>query len=109
MFSVRKWGFYLTVWRWSGIKVKLLYFKRGHAISIQRHFFRSEDWKVLFGGGRLSAGENLSKLSIDNHYKGSRFHIPVLTWHRFVSFMPTLILETQRGQPHEKDIERVNI
>lgn len=106
MFSRRKWGWYLVIWRWSGIKIKLLFFKTNGSISLQRHFFRSEDWYLLYGRGMLELGHSQIMLSKHGMRKGGGAFIPVKLWHRFTANVSTLVLEIQRGQCSEKDIER---
>lgn len=106
MFSIRKWGFYLTIYRWFGIKVKLLFFRTNKAISLQRHFFRYEEWRILFGGGTLHYGTDQNKLFSLPYDAPETFNVMQKEWHRFTANKPTLVLEIQRGQPHEGDIER---
>lgn len=106
MFSRRKWGWYLVIWQWPGIKIKLLYFKSGGTISLQCHRFRSEDWYILSGRGMFELGYDQNMLSKHGVVKGGGAFIPVKLWHRFSAGCPTLVLEVQNGYCHEKDIER---
>lgn len=114
MFKFRPWGFWLVLWQWPlfskgpRYKLKLLYFKKGGAISMQRHANRTEKWVKLFG-----SPDYIYLWRMDGDYESSKVKIstlPVtlekLRWHQYNANKTTLILETQRGICLESDIER---
>ena len=97
-FKRRNWGWWLVLWRGSKFKVKLLRFKKGGSLSMQKHRFRKELW--LFLGGE---GKNLGK----SYSKGDYLLIERLEWHKFVADKKTWVLELQYGNRcDEEDIER---
>ena len=111
MFKFRPWGFWLVLWQWPlfskgpRYKLKLLYFKRGGAISLQRHFLRSECWRFLHGYGVFGFDLTLdTRIALKALYVP--FYIPAEKWHVYRAVEPTLVLETQRGICQETDIER---
>lgn len=135
MFKFRPWGFWIVLWQWPlfskgpRYKLKLLYFKVGGAISLQRHFERSEAWRVILGAGDVilrktkdkatspelinfglavvkTEGETMpfrEEFGVSHLYC---FTVPAKFWHKFTASTSSLILETQRGICMESDIER---
>lgn len=86
----KRWGWYKTLIKRKGFKVKLLYFEAGKSISRQRHKYRNELWLFIFGDR-----------------KGTYWSIPKGVWHIFTAKKPTLVLEIQYGSKcSERDIER---
>jgi mannose-6-phosphate isomerase-like protein (cupin superfamily) len=106
-FKFRKWGWYATLFSGRLFKVKLLYFKKGHSCSMQRHFKRNELWCFLFGEGNL-----LTRFgNLSSNYQvisGSYEEVRCLVWHKYIAKQRTLVLEIQTGLCDESDIERVN-
>lgn len=110
MICKRPWGFWLLLHQWPlfikgpRYKLKLLYFKRGGAISMQRHNNRSENWKNIFGIGVFDPdpiGYDYRNILWKSRYFERQ------EWHQYTASSPTLVLETQRGICTETDIERV--
>jgi mannose-6-phosphate isomerase-like protein (cupin superfamily) len=113
MMKFRPWGFWIVLWQWPlfskgpRYKLKSLYFKRGGAISMQRHTHRTEDWRCVFGEGDFYAEPmviNGRKGFFDDGYIG--YSVKPNQWHRYEAKTPSLFLETQRGICMESDIER---
>lgn len=105
-FARRNWGWWLVLWREPKFKVKLLYFKEGGAISMQRHQHRNELWLFLKGRGQMILeGEVLG--SQQHKAKGDSLLISQKIWHKFTAEKKTWVLEIQYGELCcEKDIER---
>lgn len=99
-FSKRTWGWWLTLWSAKTFKVKLLYFKAGHSCSLQRHFCRDEDWRWVFGKGKLEKNGGFFK-------NPAREFIRRRELHKYTAETPTLVLEIQTGDCREEDIERI--
>jgi mannose-6-phosphate isomerase-like protein (cupin superfamily) len=86
-----------------GFKVKLLFFRKGRACSLQKHSFRSELWLFLLGSGVMENNSSIEGLS-----RGSYEVVPVGNWHRFTAQKNTIVLEVQYGEEcTESDIERI--
>lgn len=95
----RKWGCYLTLLRLPWFCIKILKFKPHHAISKQKHFYRSEWWLILKGDGMSLSGR---KGIVDVYY------IPRKQWHHFLAgYRGCTVLEIQWGRKvKEEDICR---
>jgi mannose-6-phosphate isomerase-like protein (cupin superfamily) len=115
MICKRPWGFWLLLHQWPlfskapRYKLKLLYFKKGGAISMQRHKNRTELWRWLWGQGNWSLGAELNDLrSRSSCGWGSFIFVNKMEWHTYQALITsTLVLETQRGICMESDIERI--
>lgn len=91
----------LTLLRGKHFKVKLLYFKEGGSISMQRHKHRSELWLLVFGLMEIMNGE------LGDFKAGHWEVIEEMEWHKFKAKKPSLVLECQFGSKcKENDIER---
>ena len=104
----RDWGFYLVLRETPKTKWKILYFRRGAKLSLQRHFKREEKWYFLLGHGdfirqqgSLDEGLIQGPMTI-----GDRVTVPVKCWHQYIAHEPTIVLEKQSGICEEEDIER---
>jgi hypothetical protein len=137
LFKRRTWGWWAVLWQWPlfskgpRYKLKLLYFKKGGSISLQRHFHRTEKWFLIFGHGNVIRRKSKDKTATPETvsygtapiktegsvlllrggefsvgYFAESFNVPVKFWHRFKAVQNSLILETQRGICMESDIER---
>lgn len=107
IFSIRKWGWYLTLLSGQQYKVKILFFRAGKAISLQRHNHRKELWLYLFGRGSMSQGDQ--KLTTFIRKGGETSAIDRFEWHQFKAEKTTLVLEIQHGgMCREDDIERAS-
>ena len=103
----KRWGWYLVLLRRKHFKVKLLYFKEGGAISMQRHKHRDELWLWIFGTGTFDNGNFLERLYHRKKKAGGFEKICGGGWHKFTASKPTLVLEIQYGDKcSERDIER---
>jgi len=100
---LKRWGLHLVLFKGMSFKVKLLYFKKGGAISYQKHQHRAELWCWIFGEGAFKLGENQFFM----RHKGETLMVPKGEWHQYIAKKPTLILEVQHGgMCKENDIER---
>lgn len=97
----RNWGWYLVLRETPQTKWKILYFRRGAKLSLQRHFKREEKWFFLLGSGLFWRDHAGFEARI-----GDRYHVPVGTWHQYFAHEPTIVLEKQTGICTEDDIER---
>lgn len=98
-YAKRPWGFWIVLLNREHFKIKLLRFKTGGAISMQRHKFRHELWLFLSGSGELFANPNVGA---GDFYLARKF-----MWHQYKAIKPTWVLEVQYGTKcDEPDIER---
>lgn len=100
----RAWGWYATLIRTPWFCLKLLRFKRGGKLSMQRHQHRTEIWFFLNATGTIN--EHLvRRLRIYNSWK--RWIIKPKKWHQFIAYKPVYAIELQYGKKvTESDIER---
>ena len=108
-FQKRPWGWWATLFSAEKIKVKLLYFKKDKACSLQRHLLRDETWCFLFGTGVMWCNKTdavINKHKLRAMFSGSGIVVPVEYWHQYYATKPTLVLEIQTGVCKEDDIER---
>lgn len=106
IFSRRKWGWYLTLLASKQFKVKLLYFRSGHALSMQKHNHRRELWLYLSGYGIMYLDQ--TKHFGEIRHAGESSIIDRGQWHQFCAERRTLVLEVQFGGGcREGDIERI--
>lgn len=100
----KRWGWFITLLRGKHFKVKILYFKEGGSISMQRHMSRSELWLFIFGEGEF----HKNNASTSGKWSGFYKTVEPKTWHQFKARKPSLVLEIQYGQKcSERDIVRV--
>lgn len=104
----RKWGLWATLYRGKHFKIKLMRFKKGSALSMQKHQLRNELWVFLKGSGTLEIREKDTKGSyFKRKQKGDYENIESGNWHQYRAIKPTWVLEVQYGiLCTEKDIER---
>jgi mannose-1-phosphate guanylyltransferase / mannose-6-phosphate isomerase len=103
--KLKPWGFYITLLKGRYFKVKLLYFKKGGEISLQKHKRRDELWCFIYGEGTFQNYIKHSKVSYEI-LKGHSHFVPENNWHHYKARKPTLVLEIQKGLCSEDDIER---
>jgi mannose-6-phosphate isomerase-like protein (cupin superfamily) len=109
----RVWGHYLNFYKSqeADVKVKKLVLEPNQAISMQRHFTRSELWFVESGKGLIQTRENDKTVDIAELRKQDFFTIPVNSWHKLTNTHdkePLVIIEIQYGEYcDESDIERL--
>lgn len=102
--EIRPWGSYQNLFEAEGYLVKIIEVSPGQRLSLQRHFKREEFWTVIEGVG---------KAVINNEEKvigpGDTIHIECQHTHRIIndSPKPLLVLELQKGECREDDIERL--
>ena len=100
LFAFRPWGWWAVLYKGKRFKVKLLHFKKGSSISLQRHKYRAELWCFIYGRGKLRG-------ICRELRRGDSVHINKMAWHKYTATKPSLILEIQYGEVcHESDIER---
>lgn len=109
----RKWGY----WRVlddkpkKGYKVKELVIMPGQSLSDQRHFKRSEDWRILEGIVKMETEYEDIKDTVHLTPKSFTYNIGKEVWHKASNpgTEPAHILEIQWGSECvEEDIERRN-
>lgn len=109
----RIWGHYINLYKdhESKVKVKKLVLDPGQAISMQRHFKRSELWFVESGNGLIQTRENDRNVDVVELRKHDYFRIEVNSWHKLTNNHdkdPLVIVEIQYGDYcDESDIERL--
>jgi mannose-1-phosphate guanylyltransferase len=100
----RPWGAYQNLFEGAGFLVKLIEVAPRHRLSLQRHFKREEFWIVISGEGvfeldgverPITAGAMVRVGTRQVHRVGNRGDAPLL------------ILEVQKGECDERDIERL--
>lgn len=101
-FKKRPWGFWIKLFGGKHFKVKLIRFKAGQSLSLQKHRYRRELWCFLSGYGLLRIGDEYIKAC-----KGDAHSIIADTWHKYTAGATTWVLEIQNGfKCEEEDIER---
>jgi len=101
----RPWGWYESVDECDRFKVKRIQVKPGASLSLQRHQRRAEHWVVVRGVGRVTRGDEVFELNVDQST-----YIPVTEIHRLENpgTEPLEIIEVQTGDYlGEDDIERL--
>lgn len=106
----RPWGY----WRvlddkpQKGYKVKELVILPGKSLSDQRHFKRSEDWRILEGIVKMDTEYQGIKDTVHLTQKSFTYSIGKEVWHHASNpgTEPAHILEVQWGECYEEDIER---
>jgi cytidyltransferase-like protein len=103
--TLRPWGYYRVLYEVPGTKVKELVVNPGCSLSMQRHNFRSEYWKVTQGMARVYGQKgSYTTLGVHGAYLISRNE-----WHQLTNPFPDpcKIVEIQYGYDcAEDDIER---
>ena len=100
----RPWGHFEVVRDDDAFKIKLIFVRPGHRLSLQRHQRRSEHWVVASGRADVEVGEHRLQLG-----PGESVDVPRLTWHRLGNSgsEDLVLLELQMGEYFgEDDIER---
>ena len=102
--EIRPWGAYQNLFEAAGFLVKLIEVAPGHRLSLQRHFKREEFWTVVAGEGvfELDGVERVIA-------PGAMVRVGVRQTHRVGNRgeAPLVILELQKGDCAEDDIERL--
>lgn len=96
----RPWGYYTLLEHGPGFKIKIIEVRPGARLSLQMHHHRSEHWVVISGTARVTRGEEVFNV----HINESTF-IPPSTMHRLENpgLIPLKIIEVQNGEYLEED------
>jgi mannose-6-phosphate isomerase-like protein (cupin superfamily) len=102
--EIRPWGAYQNLFEAAGFLVKLIEVAPGHRLSLQRHFKREEFWIVVSGEGVFELDGEEKTIG-----PGAMVQVGVKQTHRVGNRdgAPLLILELQKGECDESDIERL--
>jgi mannose-1-phosphate guanylyltransferase / mannose-6-phosphate isomerase len=101
----RPWGWYQTMDRGDGFRVKRISVKPGAKLSLQRHRHRAEHWVVVRGTVEVTVGNSVKTL-----HENESIYIPMQEIHRLANpgTEPIEIIEVQTGgYLEEDDIERI--
>jgi mannose-1-phosphate guanylyltransferase/mannose-6-phosphate isomerase len=102
----RAWGWYYFLIKTRFLVVKVLKFDPGGALSLQRHFSRTELWFCLYcWKGTMFYMDSFQKMK-----RFSRVKIKPKVWHRFINQapLPAYFIEIQYGfRVDEDDISRL--
>ncbi|MBE0446829.1 MAG: mannose-1-phosphate guanylyltransferase/mannose-6-phosphate isomerase [Actinobacteria bacterium] len=96
----RPWGCYTLLERGPNFKIKVIKVRPGERLSLQLHHHRSEHWVVISGTARVTRGNEIFNV----HVNESTF-IPPSTIHRLENpgMIPLKIIEVQNGEYLEED------
>jgi cytidyltransferase-like protein len=100
----RPWGYYRVLHDVPGTKVKELTVDPGKSLSMQRHKYRSEYWKITEGKARIINATGQTTLGVHGSYFVARSE-----WHQLTNPFPDplKLIEIQYGyECTEDDIER---
>lgn len=99
----RPWGYYYTHHVHTDRLLKNIYVYPGRRLSLQRHFHRSEHWRILQGTAHIILDGQSHALQ-----SGEYITIHPGAWHRLANESNALLVieEIQSGKPDEADIER---
>lgn len=102
--ETRPWGGYQNLFEGSGFLVKLIEVLPGKRLSLQRHECREEFWTVIEGRGVAVLNGEERRVGPGDAVRVGRRDV-----HRIANDggSPLLILELQKGECREDDIERL--
>ena len=102
--EVRPWGSFQNLFTGEGFLVKLIEVAPGQRLSLQRHFKREEFWIVVEGHGLFELDGVMRTVRA-----GDMIRVGLRSVHRVANpgDVPLLILEVQKGDCREDDIERL--
>ncbi|HBG08136.1 MAG TPA: mannose-6-phosphate isomerase [Geobacter sp.] len=91
----RPWGTYTVLDENNGYKIKRIEVNPGQRLSLQMHHHRSEHWIVVSGTARVTCGDTVRIININE----STF-IPIGSNHRLENpgVIPLIIIEVQSGE-----------
>lgn len=91
----RPWGTYTVLDENNGYKIKRIEVMPGQRLSLQMHHHRSEHWIVVSGTAKVTCGETVRIININE----STF-IPIGSTHRLENpgVIPLVIIEVQSGE-----------
>jgi mannose-1-phosphate guanylyltransferase / mannose-6-phosphate isomerase len=102
----RPWGYYQAVDTGARFKVKRIVVKPNAALSLQKHFRRSEHWVVVRGVAEVTIGSDIRTIA-----ENESIYIPIGGVHRLANPgpLPLELIEVQIGDYlGEDDIERLS-
>jgi mannose-1-phosphate guanylyltransferase/mannose-6-phosphate isomerase len=90
----RPWGFYQSANSGSRYQVKRICVNPGAALSLQKHFHRSEHWVVVRGVAEVTIGEEVRL-----YYENESAYVPIGAVHRLANpgKIPLELIEVQVG------------
>ena len=100
----RPWGDFQNLFAGDGFLVKLIEVRPDQRLSLQRHFKREEFWVIVSGTGEFELNGSIKPIG-----PGDMLHVRTTDAHRVGNNgkEPLLILELQKGECREDDIERL--
>lgn len=101
----RPWGAYQNLFEGAGFLVKIIEVEPGKRLSLQRHACREEHWTVIEGRGVAVLNGEERRIG-----PGDSLTVRLRETHRLVNDgdTPLLVLELQKGECREDDIERLD-
>jgi len=105
----RPWGSYTELERGDRFRIKRITVKPGEALSLQRHYHRSEHWVVVKGTALVVLEDDNGELREIYVHENESIFVPKTKKHRIVNpgKIPLEIIEVQVGEyVEEDDIER---
>jgi mannose-6-phosphate isomerase-like protein (cupin superfamily) len=101
----RPWGGFEQFTLNEKTTVKILKVKPNSKLSLQKHKYREEYWKILNGKGQVQIDDDIFDVEGDRNHQ---FYIKKGQLHRIITKnYPLQILEISFGKFDENDIERV--
>lgn len=102
--ETRPWGAFQNLFAAQDYLVKLIEVAPGHRLSLQRHFKREEFWIVISGYGLFELDGVERAIA-----PGAMVRVCARQTHRVANrgAVPLVILELQKGECREDDIERL--
>lgn len=102
--ETRPWGAFQNLFEAQGYLVKLIEVTPGHRLSLQRHALREEFWVIVRGEGVFELDDERRDVR-----EGDMVRVGLRQVHRVRNSGgdPLLILELQKGECREDDIERL--
>ena len=102
-FEFKPWGWYLTLEENVDHKIKKIYVKPNHRLSLQYHNDREEHWTVIDGIGQITQGDKETTIR-----SGESAFIANKGIHRLTGGEDGItFIEVQRGICKENDIVRL--
>ena len=103
--SYRPWGYYQSIDNGPRYQVKRIVVKSGAALSLQKHFHRSEHWVVVKGIAEVTRGDEIVLV-----HENESIYLPIGTVHRMINpgKIDLELIEVQTGSYlGEDDIIRI--
>ncbi len=93
--TIKRWGSYNLLYYDRQVKIKCLVLEVGKSTSLQLHNYRTEDWVIISGVGKVIVGNNIHTVS-----RGAIFSIPKNCCHQIQNTSnreKLILLEIQLG------------